>query len=120
MTIIHIRSKTFLRVKSILVAAIAVAVATALLGSVLFAFLVPVDNTPQQIGLEEKCEKIAIEGFQIQVKYSEKNFDTMPKEDADKLQYLDDLWINDCVSKLSGEKIFEIAKNAEQDYYSGE
>ncbi len=70
--------------------------------------------------LEEKCDKIAIEGFQIQIKYSEIDFDTMPKEDADKLRYLDELWINDCVTKLSGEKIFEIAEKAKDDYYSGE
>jgi len=107
-------------VKSILLVAIAVATAAALLGSLLFSFLSPIDNKPQQIQLEEKCEKIAIEGFQIQVKYSEINFEIMPKEDADQLRYLDDLWIRDCVSNLSAEKIFEIAKNAEQDYYSGE
>lgn len=106
--------------KSILGVAIVVAIASAILGSLIFQFFIQIDNTPHQIGLEEKCEKIAIEGFQIQVKYSEINFETMPKEDADKLQRLDDLWINDCVSNLSGEKIFEIAKKAEQDYYSGE
>ena len=106
--------------KSIIGIAIAVAVASAILGSLLFQFLVPIDNIPQQIQLEEKCEKIATEGFQIQVKYSEINFDTMPKEDADALRYLDELWIRDCVSNLSGEKIFEIAKKAEDDYYSGE
>jgi hypothetical protein len=44
----------------------------------------------------------------------------MPKEDADTLKRLDDLWINDCVTKLSGEKIFEIAERAESNYYSGE
>jgi len=107
-------------VKSILVIAIAVGIASAILGSFLFQSLMPVDNEPQQIQLEEKCQKIATEGFQIQVKYSEIDFETMPKEDADALKYLDELWINDCVTKLSGEKIFEIAKKAEQDYYSGE
>ena len=106
--------------KSILVIAIAVGVASAVLGSFLFQSLAPVDNIPQQIELEEKCQKIATEGFQIQVKYSEIDFDTMPKEDVDALKYLDDLWINDCVTQLPGEKIFEIAKNAEQEYYSGE
>ena len=105
---------------SILVIAIAVAITSAILGSLLFQVFTPIDNTTQQIELEEKCEKIAIEGFQIQVKYSEINFETMPKEDADKLQYLDDLWIKDCVSNLPVDKIFEIAKKAEQDYYSGE
>lgn len=106
--------------KSILSIAIIVAIAFAILGSFAFQFFVPIDNVSQKIALEEKCEKIAIEGFQIQVKYSEINFETMPKEDADSLRYLDELWIRDCVSNLSGEKIFEIAKKAEQDYYSGE
>jgi hypothetical protein len=107
-------------VKSILFAAIGVAITTAVLGSFVFQLFVPIDNVPQQIQLEEKCEKIATEGFRIQVKYSEINFDTMPKEDADALKYLDELWINECVTQLPGEKIFEIAKKAEQDYYSGE
>ena len=106
--------------KSILVIAIAVGVASAILGSFLFQSLTPIDNEPQQIQLEEKCQKIATEGFQIQVKYSEINFDTMPTEDADALRYLDELWINECVTQLPGEKIFEIAKKAEDDYYSGE
>lgn len=100
--------------------AIVVAVSSAILGSLLFQNLATIGNTTQQIDLEGKCEKIAIEGFRIQVKYSEINFETMPKEDADSLRYLDELWIRDCVSNLSEEKIFEIAKKAEQDYYSGE
>ena len=119
MTILQIQGLTFLRVKSIFLLVI-VAVAFALGGSLLFQFFAPMDNAPQQIALVEKCQKIAIEGFQIQVKYSEVNFDTMPQDDANRLRYLDDLWINDCVTKLPGEKIFEIAERAESDYYSGE
>ncbi len=106
--------------KSIILLVIIVGISSALLGSFAFQFFTPGDNIPQQIDLEEKCQKIATEGFKIQVKYSEINFDTMPKEDADTLKHLDELWINDCVTKLSGGKIFEIAEKAEQDYYSGE
>ncbi len=106
--------------KSIILLVILVGISSALLGSFAFQLFAPGDNIPLQIDLEEKCQKIATEGFKIQVKYSEINFDTMPKEDADKLKRLDDLWINDCVTKLPGEKIFEIAERAEQDYYSGE
>jgi hypothetical protein len=120
MTIIHIRSQVFLRVKSILGIAIVIAVSSAILGSFAFQFFVPIDNVPQQIALEEKCEKIAAEGFKIQLKYTEINFDKMPKEDVDSLKYLDELWLRDCVSSLSGEKIFEIANKVERDYYSGE
>ena len=106
--------------KPIIFLLIAVGIGSAVLGSFAFQFAAPAENIPQQIELEEKCLKIASEGFKIQVKYSEINFDTMPKEDADALKYLDDLWINDCVTQLPGEKIFEIAQRAEQDYYSGE
>ncbi len=101
-------------------AMVIVAVMVALGGSILFQSFAPIDNAPQQIALEDKCEKIATEGFQIQVKYSEVNFETMPQDDADRLRYLDELWIGDCVSNLSTEKIFEIAQKAERDYYSGE
>ncbi len=101
-------------------ALVIVAVAFALGGSLLFQSFAPIDNAPQQIALEEKCEKIATEGFQIQIKYPEVNFDTMPQDDANRLRYLDELWIRECVSNLSPEKIFEIAQKAERDYYSGE
>ena len=99
---------------------IAVGVGSAIAGSILFQFFSPADNLPQQLDLEEKCEKIASEGFKIQVKYSEIDFDKMPKEDADALKYLDDLWIKDCVSQLSPETLYNIAQRVEQDYYSGE
>lgn len=106
--------------KSVLGIAIVIGIGSAILGSLLFQFMVPTNNESQQKLLEEKCEKIAIKGFQIQIKYSEINFDTMPKEDSDRLRYLDDLWVKDCVSNLPVEKIFEIANKAEDDYYSGE
>ena len=99
---------------------IAVGVGSAIVGSMVISFFAPTDNTPQRLDLEERCEKIAQEGFKIQVKYSEIDFDKMPKEDADALKYLDDLWINDCVSQLSPEAIYNIAQRVEQDYYSGE
>ena len=106
--------------KPIIGLAIIVPVTCAILGSVAIQFLTPSDNSPQQLELEKKCEKIAAEGFKIQIKYSEINFETMPKEDADAMRYLDNLWINDCVSKLPEEKIFEISKKVEQEYYYGE
>ena len=106
--------------KPIIFLVIAVGVGSALVGSMALQFFSPVDNSTQQLGLEEKCEKIAQEGFKVQVKYSEIDFDRMPKEDADKLRYLDDLWIRDCVSNLSLEKISQIAKKVEDEYYSGE
>ena len=106
--------------RPIIFLAIAVGVGSAIAGSMAIQFFAQADNTPQQLDLEEKCEKIASEGFKIQVKYSEIDFDKMPKEDADAIRYLDDLWIKDCVSRLSPETIYNIAQRVEQEYYSGE
>ena len=106
--------------KPIIGLAIIVAVSCAILGSLTIQVFTSSDNSPQQLELEKKCEKIAFEGFKIQIKYSEINFETMPKEDAETIRYLDELWINDCVSNLPQEKIFEIAKKVEQEYFSGE
>jgi len=108
------------RVKPIILLVIAVGVGSALVGSTAMQFFLPEDTATQQLGLEVKCEKIAQEGFKVQIKYSEIDFDRMPKEDADKLRYLDDLWIRECVSDLSLEKISQIAKKVEDEYYSGE
>lgn len=105
---------------SIWIIAIAVGVISAVLGSFAISFLSPTDDPVQQLELEQKCEKIAGEGFKIQVKYSEIDFEKMPKEDANALRYLDDIWIRDCVSNMSPEKIMEIAQKVEKEYYSGE
>jgi len=107
-------------VKPIILLILVVGVGSALIGSMAIQFFAPTDNNTAQLDLQEKCEKIAAEGFKIQVKYSEIDFDKMPAEDANALQYLDDLWINDCVSKLSPETLFNIAQKVERDYYSGE
>ena len=109
-----------MRVKSIVALAIAVAVASAVLGSLAIQAFTATADPPQQLEKEKKCETIAAEGFKIQRKYSEIDFETMPREDADALRYLDDVWMRDCVSKLSPEQIFKIASKVERDYYSGE
>ena len=106
--------------KSILLVAIGVAAASAILGSLAISAFTPADDMSSQIVLEEKCEKIAAQGFKIQLKYSEIDFDKMPKEDADALKYLDDLWMKDCVSQMSPEKIVGIAQKVEREYYAGE
>ena len=100
--------------------AIGVGVASAILGSLAISAFTPADNASAQLELEQKCEIIAAQGFKIQVKYSEIDFDKMPKEDADALQYLDDIWMKDCVSQMSPEQIVRIAEKVEREYYSGE
>jgi hypothetical protein len=103
---------------SILWLAIGVAITSALLGSLVFGFLTP-DISPM-ITLETKCEKIAEEGFQIHISYPDLQPDQLPTADMNRLMYLDEIWINDCVSGLPAESIFNIIQKVERDFYSGE
>ena len=104
---------------SILWLAVGIAIISALLGSLVFEFLTP-DNISPIIALEEKCEKIAKEGFQIHVSYPDFQPDQLPTADMNRLMYLDEMWIKECVSGLSAESIFNIIQKVEHDFYSGE
>jgi hypothetical protein len=103
---------------SVLWLAVGIAIASALLGSLVFSFLTP-DISPMTT-LEEKCEKIAKEGFQIHVRYPDLQPEQLPTADMNRLMYLDEMWINDCVSGLSAESIFNIIQKVERDFYSGQ
>jgi hypothetical protein len=103
---------------SILWLAVGIAVVSALLGSLVFEFLTP--NISPVIALEEKCEKIAKEGFQIHVSYPDFQPDQLPTADMNRLTYLDEMWIKDCVSGLPAESIFNIVQKVERDFFSGE
>lgn len=103
---------------SVLWLAIGVAITSALLGSLVFGFLTP--NISPQTALEEKCEKIAKEGFQIHASYPDLQPDQLPTADMNRLMYLDEIWIKDCVSGLPAESIFNMIQKVERDYYSGE
>ena len=94
---------------------IGVAVVSALIGSFILNLL---SSSEQEstINLQEKCYKIAMEGFKIQVKYPDLTIEEIPKPDKDSLQYLDDIWYSDCVSQLPQEKILEIAQSVQNDY----
>ena len=104
---------------SILWFAIGIAITSALLGSLVFEFLTP-NNISPIIALEEKCEKIAKEGFQIHVSYPDFQPDQLPTADMNRLMYLDEMWVKDCVSGLSAESIFNIVQKVERNFYSGE
>ena len=103
---------------SILWLAIGIAITSALLGSVIFEFLIPHKSSVN--ALEEKCEKIAKEGFQIHVSYPDLSPDQLPTADMNRLQYLDEMWINDCVSGLPAESVFNIIQKVDHDFHSGE
>ena len=104
---------------SILWLAVGIAIISALLGSLVFEFLTP-DNISPIITLEKKCEKIAKEGFQIHVSYPDFQPDQLPTADMNRLMYLDEMWIKECVSDLPAESIFNIIQKVEHDFYSGE
>lgn len=95
---------------SIILLAIGVAIATTLLGSILLESLMPAVLSP----LEQKCQKIANDGYKIHTKYPNLNFDELPENDMIQLMYLDEIWINECVSALPADSVFSIVNDVER------
>ena len=104
---------------SILLLAIGIGVATALLASVVFQFLTPIDDS-ELSPLEKNCQQIANEGYKIHTMYPDLNPDELPDDDFKRLVYLDELWIKDCVSVLPADSIFSIVNNVERNFLHGE
>ena len=104
---------------SIILLAIVVAVATALLGSVLIQSLVPINNLILS-PVEKKCQEIANEGYKIHTLYPTSNPDELLENDMKRLLYIDDLWMKECISVLPAESIFNIVNNVERDFSYGE
>ena len=104
---------------SIILLAIVVAVATALLGSVLIQSLVPINNLILS-PVEKKCQEIANEGYKIHTLYPTSNPDELLENDMKRLLYIDDLWMKECGSVLPAESIFNIVNNVERDFSYGE
>ena len=104
---------------SIILLAIVVAVATALLGSVLIQSLAPINNLILS-PVEKKCQEIANEGYKIHTLYPTSNPDELLENDMKRLLYIDDLWMKECVSVLPAESIFNIINNVERDFSYGE
>jgi hypothetical protein len=104
---------------SVLLLAIVIGIAMLLLGSVAFELLSPINDvilSPQ----EKKCQQIANEGYRIHTLYPNSSPDELPKDDMNRLMYLDDIWIKECVSVLSAESIFNIINNVERNFLHGE
>ena len=104
---------------SIILLVIVVAVAAALLGSVLIQFITPINDIILS-PLEKKCQEIANEGYKIHTLYPTSNPDELLEDDMKRLLYLDDLWIKECVSVLPSESIINIVNNVERDISYGE
>jgi|TARA_B110001454_G_scaffold19525_1_gene18313 hypothetical protein len=104
---------------SIILLAIVVAVATALLGSVLIQSLTPISNVILS-PVEKKCQEIANEGYKIHTLYPTSNPDELLENDMKRLLYIDDLWMKECVSILPAESIFNIINNVDRNFSYGE
>ena len=104
---------------SIILLAIIVAVAVALLGSVLIQSITPINNLILS-PLEKKCQEIANEGYRIHTLYPASNPDELLENDMKRLLYLNDLWMKECVSVLPSESIMSIVNNVERDFSYGE
>ena len=94
--------------------ALGVGIATVFLGSMIFQMLTPDDLILSP--LEKKCQQIANEGYKIHTFYPNSNPDDLLEDDRKRLLYLDDLWMNDCVSVLPADSIFSIVNNVERDF----
>ena len=104
---------------SIILLAIVVAVAVALLGSVLIQSVIPINNVILS-PLEKKCQEIANEGYKIHTLYPTSNPDELLEADMKRLLYLDNIWIKECVSILPAESIINIVNNVEREISYGE
>ena len=104
---------------SIILLGIVVAVAAALLGSVLIQSLIPINDIILS-PLEKKCQEIANEGYKIHTLYPASNPDELLEADMKRLLYLDNMWIKECVSILHAESIINIVNNVERDISYGE
>jgi|TARA_B100001765_G_scaffold20219_1_gene11597 hypothetical protein len=104
---------------SIILLAVVVAIAVALLGSVLLQSLTPINDVILS-PLEKKCQEIADEGYKIHTLYPASNPDELLEDDMRRLLYLDDLWMKECVSVLPAESVFNIINNVERDFSYGE
>jgi len=104
---------------SILLMAIGIAVAVALMASVAIHFLTPIGDSGLS-PLEQNCQEIANEGYIIHAMYPDSNPDELPNNDFERLMYLDELWISECVNVLPSESIFSIVNNVERDFSSVE
>ena len=104
---------------SILLVAIGIGIATALLGSIGFQFLTPINDIILS-PLEEKCQLIANEGYKIHAIYPNSNPDEFLEDDMKRMMYLDEKWMKECVSVLPADSIINIVNNVNRNFSYGE
>ena len=108
-----------LLLQSIFLLVIGIVIVTALVGSVLFQSLTPINDVILS-PLEQKCQQIANEGYKIHTLYPTSNPDELLESDMKRLMYLDEKWIKECVSILPADSIFSIINNVDRNFSYGE
>jgi hypothetical protein len=106
-------------VASILILSVIVGLAVVIIGSISFQYLIPSGDTgmtPQEI----KCQFLANEGYKMHLLYPESEPDDLPESDRERFLKLDEQWMNECVSVLPAQKIFNIVNNVDRDVKYGE
>ena len=98
---------------------IGIVITTALLGSVVFQSLTPINDMILS-PLEQKCQLIANEGYKIHTLYPNSNPDELLESDMKRLIYLDEKWMKECVSILPADSIFSIVNNVDRNFSYGE
>ena len=104
---------------SILLLAIGIGIVGALIGSLAFQFLTPINDMILS-PLEQKCQQIANEGYKIHTLYPNSNPDELLESDMKRLMYLDEKWMKECVSVLPADSIINIANNVDRNFSHGE
>lgn len=104
---------------SILLLVIGIGIATALLGSLTFQFLTPINDIVLS-PLEQKCQQIANEGYKIHAIYPDSNPNELPDDEMKRLMYLDEIWMKECVSTLPADSIINIVNNVDRNFSYGE
>jgi len=103
----------------ILLLIIGIVIATALLGSIGLQFLTQINDIVLS-PLEEKCQLIANEGYKIHALYPNSNPDEFLDDHMKRMMYLDEKWMNECVSVLPADSIINIANNVDRKFSYGE
>ncbi len=104
---------------SILLLVIGIVIVTALLGSIAFQFQTPINDLILS-PLEQKCQQIANEGYKIHTLYPYSNPDELLEGDMKRLMYLDEKWMEECVSILPADSIINIVNNVDRNFSYGE
>jgi len=58
--------------------------------------------------------------YKIHALYPASNLDELPEDDMKRMMYLDEKWMNECVSVLPADSIISIANNVDRKFSYGE